>query len=89
MPYIFWLFYSQYPPERYLKEGGTVSGGFAEERNRFDKYQFRNFKYRQLSGNGNLLLVGTSIDFPPDAKIVKTIYNPDGTIALLIAENQI
>lgn len=88
MPYIFWLFYSQYPPDKYLKEGGTVSGGFAEERNRFDKYHFRNFKYRQLSGYGNLLLVGTSLDFPPDAKIVKTIYNPDGTIALLIAENQ-
>lgn len=88
MPYIFWLFYSHYPPDQYLREGGTVSGGFANERNRFDKYHFRNFKYRLLSGNSRLLLVGTSIDFPPDAKIVKTIYNPDKTIALLIAENQ-
>ena len=87
MPHIFWLFYSKYPPEKYLKEGGTVSGGFEEQRNKFDKYQFRNFNYRELRGRGNLLLVGTPIDFPSDANIVQTIYNPDGTTALLIAEN--
>lgn len=87
MPYIFWLFYSKYPPDIYQKEGGTVSGGFAEEGNKFDKYQFRNFNYRNLKGQGNLLLVGTPVDFPPDANIIKTIYNPDGTVALLIAEN--
>ena len=87
MPYIFWLFYSQYPPEKYLQGGGTVSGGFADERNKFDKYEFRNFKYRGLKNIGNLLLVGTPIDFPPDANIIKTVYNPDGTVALLIAQN--
>ena len=86
MPYIFWLFYANYPPEEYLAEGGTVSGGFADERNKFDKYQFRNFNYRSIPATGKLLLVGTPIDFPPDANIIKTIKNPDGTIALLIAE---
>ena len=87
MPYIFWLFYTKYPPEKYLAGGGTVSGGFADERNSFDKYYFRNFNYRELKGRGNLLLVGTPVDFPPDANFIKTIYNPDGTVALLIARN--
>lgn len=86
-PYIFWLFYTKYPPQLYLKEGGTVSGGFAEYRNKFDKYEFRNFDYRQLVKTGKILLVGLPSDFPPDAKIVKTIYYLDGSKALLVAEN--
>jgi 4-amino-4-deoxy-L-arabinose transferase-like glycosyltransferase len=87
MPYIFWLFYSQYPPEKYLKEGGTISGGFADERNKFDKYEFRNFDYQNLPKDKRLLLVGTPRDFPPDARVLKTIHYLDGTEALKIAEN--
>lgn len=88
MPYIFWLYYSKYPPVKYLEEGGTVSGGFADERNHFDKYEFRNFNYTSLTGSGKLLIVGTSKDFPRDAKVVKTINYLDGTNALIIAENK-
>lgn len=88
MPYIFWLFYSKYPPEKYLREGGTVSGGFEDERNRFDKYEFRNFNYNSLPANQKLLLVGIPKDFPSDAEIVKTIYYLDGTEALKIAVNR-
>lgn len=88
MPYIFWLFYTKYPPAKYLSEGGTISGGFADERNRFDKYEFRNFNYNNIPKTEKLLLVGTPADFPPDAKILKTIYYLDGTEALKIAENR-
>lgn len=88
MPYIFWLYYTQYPPKRYLEEGGTVSGGFAEERNRFGKYEFRNFNYSELTGKGNLLLVGNPRDFPTGSRILDTINYPDGTTALYIGENQ-
>lgn len=84
MPYIFWLFYSKYPPEKYLAEGGTVSGGFADERNHFDKYEFRNFDYNSLPSAQNLLLVGIPKDFPADARIIKTIYYLDGSEALKI-----
>ncbi len=87
MPYIFWLFYTKYSPTRYLNEGGTVSGGFADERNKFDKYEFRNFNYHNLPKTEKLLLVGTPADFPPNAKILKTIYYLDGSEALKIAEN--
>lgn len=88
MPYIFWLFYIKYPPSKYLSEGGTVSGGFADERNKFDKYEFRNFDYSNLPTDKKLLLVGVPRDFPPDAKFLKTIYYLDGTEALKIAENR-
>lgn len=88
MPHIFWLYYTKYPPEKYLSEGGTVSGGFADERNKFDQYEFRNFDYNTLPQNQRLLLVSTPEDFPPDAKILKTIYYLDGSEALKIAENR-
>ncbi|PIP32937.1 hypothetical protein COY59_02015 [Candidatus Gottesmanbacteria bacterium CG_4_10_14_0_8_um_filter_37_24] len=87
MPYIFWLFYSKYPPKTYLSEGGTVSGGFADERNHFDKYEFKNFTYDKLPHDQKLLLVGTPDDIPANANILKTIYYLDGSIALKIAEN--
>ncbi|MCJ7740923.1 hypothetical protein MUP32_06475, partial [Candidatus Microgenomates bacterium] len=89
MPYIFWLFYTKYPPKKNLSEGGIVSGGFADERNHFDKYEFRNFDYKSLTESPQkLLLVGTPKDFPPDARILKTIYYLDGSVALIIAENR-
>lgn len=89
MPYIFWLFYTKYPPQKNLSEGGIVSGGFADERNHFDKYEFRNFDYKSLTESPQkLLLVGTPKDFPPDARILKTIYYLDGSVALIIAENR-
>lgn len=87
MPHIFWLFYSKYPPEKYLAEGGTVSGGFENEQNHFDKYEFRNFDYKNLPINQKLLLVGLPKDFPVEAKIIKTIYYLDGREAIKIAVN--
>ena len=87
MPHIFWLYYTQYPPRQYLSMGGTVSGGFADERNKFDKYEFRNFKYYEFTGQEKYLLVGPPRDFPTGARILKTIRYLDGSIALQIAEN--
>lgn len=91
-PLNFWLFYTKYPPQKYLSEGGTISGGFADERNHFDKYEFRFFDYHSLPKNEKLLLVGTSVgifhDFPGGASIIHTIYNKDGSIALQLAENK-
>ena len=41
-PLIFFLFYEKYPPEIYLQEGGTISGDYLDERNKFGKYKFKN-----------------------------------------------
>jgi len=37
----FWLYYLKYDPQKYLTEGGTVSGGYLEDKNKFDKYFFK------------------------------------------------
>lgn len=87
MPHLFWLFYSQHDPCQYLQEGGTVSGGWAEEGNKFDNYQFRQFDYRQERTSEGRLFVGTPEEFPSDAKIVKTIYYLDGEKAIVIAKS--
>jgi 4-amino-4-deoxy-L-arabinose transferase-like glycosyltransferase len=88
MPYIFWLYYTHYDPVLYLQNGGTVSGGFADERNAFDKYEFRNFDYDQLPRSDKILVVGTPKDIPAGAEILHTIYYLNGTPALLIAQNR-
>jgi 4-amino-4-deoxy-L-arabinose transferase-like glycosyltransferase len=88
MPYIFWLFYSKYSPQKYLTEGGTVSGGFADERNKFDKYEFRNFDNKNIAKEEKLLLVSTPDNFPSEARILKTIYYRNGTEALRIGTNK-
>lgn len=40
-PLTFFLYYEKYPPEKYLSTGGTVSGGYLDERNKYDKFQFK------------------------------------------------
>jgi 4-amino-4-deoxy-L-arabinose transferase-like glycosyltransferase len=86
MPYIFWLFYTKYSPDQYLKGGGTISGGFADERNHFDKYEFRNFDYNSFPRHSGLLLVGLPNDFPPGAHILNRINYLNSTPALVIAD---
>jgi len=87
MPLNFWLFYSKYSPSIYLAEGGTRSGGYADETNHFDKYEFKNFNYDLIkSSSERILLVGTQKDFPTDIKTLKTINYLDGTPGILIVE---
>lgn len=92
MPHAFWLFYTQYPPEKYLAEGGTVSGGFADQRNTFDKYEFRLFNNENLPRDENILLVGRAggipNDFPGGVETLHTIYYLDGTPGIIIARNR-
>jgi 4-amino-4-deoxy-L-arabinose transferase-like glycosyltransferase len=87
MPYIFWLFYTKYSPSKYLEQGGTISGGFADERNKFDKYFFKNFTYKELPKDKKILLVGTNKDFPTGAKIISEIKYLNGKTGIIIGEN--
>lgn len=82
--YMFFLFYTQYPPEKYLKEGGTASGGFLEKRNAFQNYIFRPVDWNSESGGD--LIVGRPSDIPSSAKILKTVKYLDGESAIVVAE---
>lgn len=62
--YMFFLFYSKYDPQKYLSLGGTKSGGFREDRNTFDVYEFRDIHWSSEQRNGDILYVGTLQDMP-------------------------
>lgn len=88
-PYIFMLYYGKYDPAKYLDQGGTVSGGWGEEGNHFDNFEFHRFTRKQInesaeSGENNLyvLLSGeTDVSGIPSFDI----RNPDGSTAMVIA----
>ncbi len=75
-PLIFFLFYEKYPPQKYLQEGGTVSGGYLDERGKFEKYQFRNITPQTYALN--TLYVWNTGENLPCLKPLKTINQSDG-----------
>lgn len=84
-PYIFWLYYLKYDPVKYLKEGGTVSGSWEEERNKFANFEFTTFDYATMQ-DGRTLFVGLPNEFLPGTQKLKTIYDLDGKEAIWIVE---
>lgn len=84
-PYIFLLYYSKYDPQVYLNQGGTVSGGWAEEGNRYDKYEFHKFRAEDLHAP-RTLFVGTPDEFIKSINPLYRIDYLDGTPAMYVAE---
>ena len=82
--YMFFLFFSKYDPGQYLKEGGTKSGGFAEE-NKFAKYTFRSINWEKETRSSEYLFVGSSKEIPSSARILKTINYLNGQPAIYVA----
>lgn len=81
--YMFFLFYSKYPPSLYQKESVLSSGGFREN-HKFDKFEFRPIEWE--NENSGTLLVGMPSDFPQGSKVIETINFLDGTPAISIIE---
>lgn len=86
-PHEFWLYYLKHDPKKYLEEGGTVSGGFLEDKNKFDKYEFKpiNFEYQRIQGK--VLFVGVPDEFPKDITPLKKINYLNGEPAIYIVSN--
>ncbi len=85
-PHEFWLYYLKYDPKTYLETGGTVSGGFLEERNKFDKYLFRPIDYERQKYEARTLFVGYPEEFPQHGNILKTINYLNGEPAIYVGE---
>lgn len=83
--YMFFLFYLSYPPSSYHRESIYASGGFREN-HVFGKYEFRPIEWDKENKTPNILYVGLASDFPPNARIIKTIYFLDGSPAISIVE---
>ena len=86
--YMFFLYYLKYDPAKYQQEGGTVSGGFAEERNSFGKFKFRPIVWEQEEKSERILYVGRPDDFPGDKPVVKTFYFLNGEPAIKLVEGK-
>lgn len=80
-PYILFLFYLKYPPEKF-QNGHMLSQrdkfGFSTVRS-FDKFEFRpiNFDVDQPK-NPKSLIVGTDEEIPKEANIVREIFGSNG-----------
>lgn len=81
--YMFFLFFSKYDPKTYLSEGGTVSGGFAEEHH-FGSYFFKPIMKDEK--DKNTLYVGVPGNFDSDDFIIQTIKSPSGENIIKIGE---
>lgn len=81
--YMFFLFYTQYDPKRYLSDGGTKSGGFAETHT-IGKYRFQPIDYSEIPKGA--LIVGNNFEIPQTASTLQTIPNLDGAGVIEVAE---
>ncbi|MBI4034905.1 MAG: glycosyltransferase family 39 protein [Candidatus Chisholmbacteria bacterium] len=81
-PYVFMLYYSQYDPNLYLAQGGTQSGGWGAENNRYGGYEFRRFKAEDFKDD-KTLLVGLPDELEGRVTQVKVIYYKDGSEAVV------
>ncbi len=88
-PQNFFAFYSKYDPKTYIeKDGGTVSGGFLESRNKFDKYEFRHIEYADNEWQGKIMFIDLEIKLTEEirSKAIKTINLPNGEPYIVISE---
>lgn len=77
--YLWFLWYSDIDPQKYLESGGTKGGNFDFSENQIDKIQFKNFDYTKESQNSTgTLYVGTPKDFPPQFVPTNVIENSEG-----------
>lgn len=86
-PQNFWAYYLQYDPQTYIeKDGGTISGGFLEASNHFDKFFFKPINWHSLTPHTLYIDLADkySLSQPPSF----TIHYPSGAPAVIIYANE-
>jgi len=87
-PYIIFLFYLQYPPEKFQQEVVLTQRdkfGFSTVRD-FDNFHFENIIWDDLKNKENALVCGTDNEIPEVANIVKEINFRNGKPAFQCAK---
>jgi len=86
-PYIFYLFYSAYPPSRYLKEIDPEKINPPRKFYDFGKFKFRKIYWPEDRNIKNTLFVGDEFSLPqhdietqPNAKVLQEFEGDDGNI---------
>ena len=90
-PYILFLFYMKYQPEKFQQESSGLTErdiyGFSTVR-KFGKYEFKTINFDQDRPNyPNSLIVGTKEEIPDEANIVREILFPNGEVVFRIVAN--
>lgn len=89
-PYILFLFYLQYPPEKFQNNhelSPKDKFGFSTVKE-FDKYLFDQINYDEIRPKyPNSLIIGTDEEIPDEANIIKKIYFPNGDVAFKLVAN--
>lgn len=83
-PHMFFLYFLKYDPSRYQREGGTSSGGFAEVRNAFGRFEFRPIDWGNEIKDGKTLYIGTPKEI--HTANLLTVNYLDGKEAIRIAD---
>ncbi|MBU1127336.1 glycosyltransferase family 39 protein [Patescibacteria group bacterium] len=96
-PYIFYLFYTKYPPEKYqpqayLKENPWGDVGIVEN---IDNIEFRSIYWPEDRTCQNCLFIGNEFDLPigdilqtSGARVLEEIHFLDGRLAFRVVETQ-
>lgn len=63
--YMFFLFFSRYDPFIYFRQGGTISGGYAET-HKIGKHEFRPIEWGKEVKSKDILYIGNVNDFPEE-----------------------
>ncbi len=87
-PYIIFLFYLKYPPEKFQQEVVLTQRdkfGFSTVRD-FDNFHFENVNWNNLKDKGGVLVCGTDGEIPPEANVIKEIYFLNGESAFQCAK---
>jgi 4-amino-4-deoxy-L-arabinose transferase-like glycosyltransferase len=85
--YMFFLYYLDYPPHVYQKIGKNSAGSF-DSTHHFENYEFRPFEWEKEKTTQDVLFIGSPKDFPTEIVSDKTIFNPDGTPAILFVDTK-
>lgn len=81
--YMFYLFVSQYDPESYQSQGGTISGGFAKE-HKIGSISFRPIQWNTEKKQGKIVYLGNKEDFDEAAAVIRRFTYPDGKEGVVI-----
>jgi len=87
-PYILFLFYLKYPPEKFQKEVVLTPRdkfGFSTVLD-FDKFHFGKIEWEKIEDGKNILVCGTDKEIPNNVKILKEIDFLNGKPAFKCAE---
>lgn len=83
--YMFYLFFSQYPPELY-QSSKSPSGNF-ETHQKFQKYSFRPIDWSVDANQKSTLFVGLPSEIPAQ-DVMFTVFYPNGQPAMVMAEKK-